>query len=85
MRILLRWSHFVFPIARLTSRNFTLYEGVVFSFCYNTKPLNAGDYQGVQEGEATRASLTLTQLNLYAKLGLRTLCIAKRVRCVMTL
>ena len=35
-----------------------------------------------QEGDTarTRATLTQTQLNLYARLGLRTLCMAKRVR-----
>lgn len=37
-------------------------------------------YRGLQEEESTRASLTQAQLNLYARLGLRTLCMAKRVR-----
>ena len=42
--------------------------------------ITAEDFRGLQEGESTRASLTQAQLNLYARLGLRTLCMAKRVR-----
>ena len=48
----------------------------------NLSCIIAEAFRGLQEEELTRASLTQAQLNLYARLGLRTLCMAKRVRAL---